>query len=100
MICLPDKFHVSRRFPRTVYFEIDFGAYVDDIFFHKLVSESYKPYLHFLSFFLFFFFFFFFYSLYLEFLFTVYKGVKALFSRDKVLKNGSKNRQASGKALS
>lgn len=42
MIWLPDKFHVSRRFPRTVYFKIDFGAYVDDIFFHKLVSESYK----------------------------------------------------------
>lgn len=79
MICLPDKFHVSRRFPRTVYFKIDFGAYVDGIFFHKLVSESYKPYLHFLSFFLLFFF------------FTVYicdkplKGVQALFSRDKVL---------------
>ena len=60
MICLPDKFHVSRRFPRTVYFKIDFGAYVDGIFFHKLVSESYKPYLHFLSFFLLFFFFLFF----------------------------------------
>ena len=79
MIWLPDKFHVSRRFPRTVYFKIDFGAYVDDIFFHKLVSESYKPFLHFLSFFFFFFF------------FTVYicdkplKEVKALFSRDKVL---------------
>ena len=43
MIWLPDKFHVSWRFPRTVYFKIDFGAYVDDIFFHELVSESYKP---------------------------------------------------------
>ena len=79
MIWLPDKFHVSRRFPRTVYFKIDFGAYVDDIFFHKLVSESYKPYLHFLSF------------LFYLFFFAVYicdkplKGVKALFSRDKVL---------------
>ena len=48
---------MSRRFPRTVYFKIDFGAYVDDIFFHKLVSESYKPYLHFLSFLFYLFFF-------------------------------------------
>ena len=71
MIWLPDKFHVSRRFHRTVYFKIDFGAYVDDMFFHKLVSESYKPekglfrrftYISFLSFFLSFFF----YSLYLR----------------------------------
>ena len=73
MIWLPDKFHVSRRFPRTVYFKIDFGAYVDDIFFHKLVSESYKLQVTSYKF------------------FTVYfcdkplKGVKALFSRDKVL---------------
>ena len=74
MIWLPDKFHVSRRFPRTVYFKIDFGAYVDAIFFHKLVTN-----LTYISFRCLFFF------------FTVYicdkplKGVKALFSRDKVL---------------
>ena len=34
---------MSRRFHTTGYFKIDFAAYVDDIFFHKLVSESYKP---------------------------------------------------------
>ena len=82
---------MSRRFHTIGYFKIDFAAYVDDIFFHKLVSESYKPEkgffrrftyqiltIPFLSFFFIFF-------------FTVYicdkplKGVKALFSRDKVL---------------
>ena len=79
---------MSQRFHTTGYFKIDFGAYVDDIFFHKLVSESYKPEKRLFS------------TVYLSdtyisfrffFFFTVYicdkphKGVKALFSWDKVL---------------